>query len=59
VLPYIGGMADLWAEVRDLEGQVAARIADFDRHLWRFWQWRRRTQEISDLLARIQELDPA
>jgi len=52
-------MADLWAEVRDLEGQVAARIADFDRHLWRFWQWRRRTQEISDLLARIQELDPA
>ena len=34
MLPYIDGVTDRWAEVREIEGRVAPKIVERDKALW-------------------------
>jgi hypothetical protein len=52
----LDGVADRWAECREIEGWIAARIVEQGRMMLRPWRWRRRRElrhELSELFAAL------
>ena len=47
-------MADRWAEIREIEGQIVAKIVEHDRLLLFPWRWPRCAQ----LRREIRDLEP-
>ncbi len=52
-------MADRWAEVRGIEDQIAALVAEYDRGLFLPWRMRRRRQIRRELRRLLPVMEAA